>query len=259
MLLVPDRRRPKRALATREGLTARRGFLVLAVCLVTGLLFAGLAFPIVGAMGYVAKESAESFENLPAELIEPPLPQSSRILAADGSTLAVVYFNENRVMVPLSKVPKVMRDAILAIEDDRFYEHGGIDLKGMARAIVRNSQAGEVQQGASTITQQYVKNVLIETASEGGTKSAVAERSAARKIREARLALKLEQRYTKDQILEKYLNIAYFGNGVYGVGTAARHYFGVTVEKLSLPQAALLAGLVKNPRAYDPVANPRDA
>jgi len=257
VLLVPDRRRPARL--TDDGLTVRRGALVLLTCLVTGVLLAGLAFPLVGAVGLVARAGAEQFDALPSELVEPPLPQSSRILASDGSTLAVAYFNENRVMVPLKQVPKVMRDAILAIEDDRFYEHGGIDLKGMFRAAIRNSQAGEVQQGASTITQQYVKNVLIETASQGGAKQAVAERSAGRKIREARLALALERRYTKDQILEKYLNIAYFGGGVYGIGTAARHYFGVTVDKLTLPQAALLAGLVKNPRAYDPTVAPKAA
>ena len=259
MLLVPDRTRPKRARVVDDGLTVRRGLLVLVVCLVTGVLLAGVAFPVVAGFGLVARAGAEQFDALPSELVEPPLPQSSRILASDGSTLAVAYFNENRVMVPLSRVPKVMRDAILAIEDDRFYEHGGVDLKGMARAAIRNSQAGEVQQGASTITQQYVKNVLIETASEGGAKRTVAERSAARKIREARYALALERRYTKDQILEKYLNIAYFGGGVYGVGTAARHYFGIRVEQLTLPQAALLAGLVKNPRAYDPVVAPKAA
>jgi membrane peptidoglycan carboxypeptidase len=263
VLLVPERVRPKRAarraLRRDDGLTARRGVVLLALCAVCGVLVAGVAFPVVAGVGLIARAGAESFEALPAELIEPPLPQSSRILAADGSTLAVAYFNENRVVVPLSKVPKVMRDAILAIEDDRFYQHGGVDLKGMLRAAIRNSQAGEVQQGASTITQQYVKNVLIQTVSQGGAKQAVAERTAARKLREARYALELERRYTKDQILEKYLNIAYFGNGVYGVGTAARHYFGVPVERLTLPQAALLAGLVKNPRAYDPVAAPKAA
>ena len=259
VLLVPERTRRKRARITDDGLTVRRGFLVLALCVVCGVLVAGLAFPVVGALGLVARAGADQFESLPAELIEPPLPQSSRILASDGSTLAVAYFNENRVVVGLSRVPKVMRDAILAIEDDRFYEHGGVDLKGMLRAAIHNSAAGEVQQGASTITQQYVKNVLIQTVSHGSSKQAVAERTAARKIREARYALELERRYTKDQILEKYLNIAYFGNGVYGVGTAARHYFGVRTEQLTLPQAALLAGLVKNPRAYDPVAAPKAA
>ena len=233
--------------------------MLLAVCAVTGLLLAGLAFPIVGSLGLVARAGAEQFDKLPTALVEPPLPQSSRILASDGSTLAVAYFNENRVVVPLKRIPKVMQNAILAIEDERFYEHNGVDLKGLVRAVVVNSTAGEVQQGGSTITQQYVKNVLIAQESEGGSKQTVAERTAARKIQEARYAIALEQRYSKRQILEKYLNIAYFGNGVYGVGTAARHYFGKKVEKLTLAESALLAGIVKNPRLYDPIENKRTA
>jgi membrane peptidoglycan carboxypeptidase len=237
----------------------RSGLLALGLSALCGLLVAGLAFPVIGSLGLVARAGAESFDALPDTLAEPPLPQSSRILAADGSTLAVAYFNENRIAVPLKQVPKVMQDAILAIEDARYYEHGGVDVRGLVRAVVRNSQAGGVQQGGSTITQQYVKNVLVERASKGGAKQTQAERTAARKIREARYAIALERRYTKAQILEKYLNIAYFGDGVYGVGTAARHWFGHPVEKLTLPEAALLAGLVKNPRAYDPVANRKAA
>ena len=258
MLLVPERRL-RRLRVERDGFTARRFVGVLAVCAVLGVLLAGLAFPVFGSLGLVARAGAEQFEAIPSELVEPPLPQSSRILAADGSTLAVAYFNENRVVVPLDRVPKVMQDAILAVEDERFYEHNGVDVKGLLRAAIRNSQAGEVQQGGSTITQQYVKNVLIAIESGGGAKRTVPERTLARKVREARLAMALEKKYSKPQILEKYLNIAYFGGGVYGVATAARFYFGKQVEDLTLPEAALLAGLVKNPRLYDPQRNPRSA
>jgi membrane peptidoglycan carboxypeptidase len=253
-VLVPSQRRPRTA-APEPG-AARAATTLLALCAVCGLLVAALAFPVVGGLGLVARAGADSFDKLPDELVEPPLPQSSRILAADGSTLAVAYFNENRIVVPLSRIPKVMQNAILAIEDARFYEHGAVDAKGLLRALVRNSQAGTVQQGGSTITQQYVKNVLIERASDGGAKQTVAERSAARKVMEVKYAIALERRYTKAQILEKYLNIAYFGSGVYGVATAARHYFGHRVDDLTLPEAALLAGLVKNPRLYDPIAHP---
>jgi membrane peptidoglycan carboxypeptidase len=259
VLLVPQGKPRRRTRLRQDGLTARRGVVLLALCATTGLLVAGLAFPLVGALGIVAKAGADHFEALPRELVEPALPQSSRILAADGSTLAVAYFNENRIVVPLEEIAPVMRDAILAIEDERFYEHNGIDIKGMIRAVIRNSQAGEVQQGGSTITQQYVKNVLIAQESDGGAKRTVAERTAARKIREARYAIELERRYTKDEILEKYLNIAYFGNGVYGVGTAARYYFGKKARQLTLSQAALLAGIVKNPRLYDPLDNRDEA
>jgi membrane peptidoglycan carboxypeptidase len=259
-VLVPEsRRRQRTRLDAADGFNARRGVVLLALCVVCGLLVAGLAFPVIGSLGLVARAGADQFEALPDELVEPPLPQSSRILAADGSTLAVAYFNENRVVVPLRSIPKVMQDAILAIEDARYYEHGGVDVQGLLRAVIRNSQAGEVQQGGSTITQQYVKNVLIATASNGGAKQTVAERTAARKLREAKYAIALEKRYTKQQILEKYLNIAYFGDGVYGVGTAARHYFGKRVQKLTLGESALLAGIVKNPRMYDPRTHRRDA
>ena len=258
-MLVPDSRTRRRKRLDSDGLTAKRGVVLLVTCAITGLLAAGLVFPVVGSLGLVARAGAEQFDSLPSELVEPPLPQSSRIVASDGSTLAVAYFNENRVVVPLKRVPKVMRDAILAIEDERFYEHNGVDVRGLLRAVIRNSQAGEVQQGGSTITQQYVKNVLIAHESDGGAKQTVAERTAARKVREAKYAIALERRYSKEQILEKYLNIAYFGNGVYGVGTAARYYFRKKVEQLTLPEAALLAGIVKNPRVYDPVENPKYA
>ena len=258
MLLVPERTRRRTRLA-RDGLTVRRAAAVLAVCAATGVLLAGLAFPVVGSLGVIARAGADEFNAIPSELVEPPLPQSSRILAADGSTLAVAYFNENRVVVSLDRVPKVMRNAILAVEDERFYEHNGVDVKGLVRAAVRNSQAGEVQQGGSTITQQYVKNVLIAIESGGGARRTVPERTLARKVREAKLAIALERRYTKPQILEKYLNIAYFGNGVYGVATAARFYWGKQVERLTLAESALLAGLVKNPGLYDPRGNARAA
>jgi membrane peptidoglycan carboxypeptidase len=254
-VLVP----PPRPLSDSDSETVQRLSVLLVLCAVVGVLVAALAFPVVGGMGLIARAGAKSFDALPDELVEPPLPQSSRILAADGSTLAVAYFNENRIVVPLSRIPKVMQDAILAIEDARFYEHGAVDVKGLLRAAIRNSQAGGVQQGGSTITQQYVKNVLIERASDGGAKQTVAERSAARKVAEVKYAIALERRYTKAQILEKYLNIAYFGSGVYGVATAAKHYFGHRVDDLTLPEAALLAGLVKNPRLYDPIAHPAHA
>jgi membrane peptidoglycan carboxypeptidase len=236
-----------------------RGLLVLAVSVLTGLLLAGLVFPLVGGFGMLARAGADSFDKLPAELREDPLPQRSRILAADGTTLADVYFNENRILAPIDDMPPDLLYAIVAIEDSRFYEHGGVDVRGLFRAFVRNQQAGSVQQGGSTITQQYVKNVLLEHASKGGRLQTVAERTASRKIREAKYAIALERRYTKRQILEKYLNIAYFGSGVYGVGTAAQYYFHKPVQKLTLAECALLAGMVRNPKSYNPVTRPKAA
>ena len=244
---------------TESGSALHRGVLVVVISAVTGVLMAGLAFPVVGGFGMLARAGAESFDKLPKELREEPLPQRSRILAADGSTLAHLYFNENRVIVPFSEIPDDVVYTVLAIEDARFYEHGGVDVRGLIRAFVRNRQAGTVTQGGSTITQQYVKNVLVENAEdEDGVRKAT-ERSTTRKIREARYAIALERRYSKREILEKYLNIAYFGDGVYGVGTAAQHYFRKRVQKLTLGEAALLAGMVKNPQLYDPVDNPKTA
>ncbi len=242
-----------------RGSTLHRGILVLVVSVVSGLLLAGLAFPLVGGFGMLARAGADSFGKLPAELREEPLPQRSKILAADGSTLADIYFNENRILARIEDIAPEMLYAIVAIEDSRFYEHGGVDVRGLFRAFVRNSQAGSVTQGGSTITQQYVKNVLIESAEDRAGQNAARERSTQRKIREARYAIALERRYTKKQILEKYLNIAYFGSGVYGVGTAAQYYFHKPAKKLNLAESALLAGMVKNPRLYDPIVNPKAA
>ncbi|HEU0132771.1 MAG TPA: transglycosylase domain-containing protein [Mycobacteriales bacterium] len=237
-----------------------RAVLVLGVCVLTGLLLAGLAFPVVGGFGMLARAGADSFDKLPAELREDPLPQRSRILAADGSTIAEIYFTENRVVVPISEMPPDLLYAIVAIEDSRYYEHGGVDLRGLARAFWRNSQAGTVTQGGSTITQQYVKNVLIEAAHEDvAGQRAARERSTDRKIREAKYAIALERRYTKREILEKYLNISYFGASVYGVGTAAQYYFHKPAKALTLDESALLAGMVKNPQLYNPVTNPKAA
>jgi membrane peptidoglycan carboxypeptidase len=227
---------------------------------VAGLLAAGLFMPVVGAAGATARTGVDFFEALPAELEQSPLAQQSRILAADGSTIAIFY-NENRVVVPLSKVAKVMRQAQVAIEDRRFYEHGGIDPTGVVRAAVNNA-SGDSTQGASTLTQQYVKLTLQENAvyagDEEGAKAAV-DKNIGRKIQEMKYAVALEKKVSKDKILEGYLNIAYFGDGVYGIETAARHYFTTTAAKLTLAQSALLAGIVQQPGTFDPEKKPKAA
>ncbi len=189
-----------------------------------------------------------------------PLAQQSRILAADGSIIATFY-DENRIVVPLGKVSKVMQTAIVAIEDDRFYEHGGVDLRGLGRALVNNAQGGGTQ-GASTITQQFVKNTLVENAKADGDvqalKDAITRTGAsgyARKLQELKYAVSLEKTMTKEDILQGYLNIAYFGAGTYGVEAAALHYFGVHAASLNLAQSAMIAGLVQSPSHYDPYLN----
>jgi membrane peptidoglycan carboxypeptidase len=225
-----------------------------AAAVVGGVLLAGLGMPLAGTTGYLARNSVELFDSLPSDLATPPLSEGSTLLRADGSQIAHFY-EENRTEVTLDQIAPAMRGAIVAIEDSRFYEHGGVDPQGLMRAAVANYAHGTVVQGASTLTQQYVKNVLVETASVKGDRAAVRDataRTKQRKLQEIKLAISLEKKYSKDEILNRYLNIAYFGDRVYGVEAAARYYFGIPAAKLSLPQAAMLAGLVQSPAVWSP-------
>ncbi len=223
--------------------------------LLAGLLSAALSLPVALPAGLGVRAARHAFETLPGELTAPMLPQSSVILAADGSKLATFYY-EDRVEVPLAKVAPIMRQAIVAIEDSRFYRHGALDAKSILRALLANLSAGTVVEGGSTLSQQYVKNALAEMATSAEARRAALEPTAARKLRELRYAVGLEKRLTKDQILQGYLNIAYFGDGAYGVEEAARHYFGVHAAELSLDQAAMLAGIVRAPASYNPRLHP---
>jgi membrane peptidoglycan carboxypeptidase len=233
--------------------------LLLVLLVVAGLLAAAVAVPLVLGTGLAAKSSADYFDQLPAELNAPVLGRDTRLLNADGSVLAILHDPQNRVPVTIKQIPQDMQTAIIDIEDSRFYSHHGVDTKGLARAALRNSQAGGVQEGGSTITQQYVKNVLLNQAVTPAEQQDARGQTVSRKLREARLALAVEKRLSKQQILEGYLNLAYFGNGAYGIGAAAKRYFGIPVQKLNVAQAALLAGLVRSPTQYDPLRNPQDA
>ena len=165
------------------------------------------------------------------------------------------FYSQNRVYVPLAKISQEMQDAIVAIEDQRFYEHNGVDVRGTVRAVLANSQAGAVTQGGSTLTQQYVKNVLQATAKNKEEREAAAEDSVSRQDSGATLRLGLEERWSKEQILEGYLNIAYFGSQAYGVEVAAQRYFSKPASKLNAGEAATIAGIVKYPTPYDPLDN----
>lgn len=226
------------------------------VSVLAGVLVAGIAVPAAGMAAAGASLGISLMDQLPAELETPPQSEKSRVLLANGSELTTFY-DENREYVPLDEIAPIMRIAQVAIEDHRYNEHGAIDLTGTLRALVRNSSSGSTQ-GGSTLTQQYVKMAQIEAAVQKGDQAGIAkaqERTLSRKIQELRYALTLEEKFTKDEILEKYLNIAYYGDGAYGVEAAAHHYFNTTAAKLTLPQAAMLAGLVQNPNATDPVNN----
>ncbi|SDD89694.1 Membrane carboxypeptidase (penicillin-binding protein) [Auraticoccus monumenti] len=230
------------------------------VSVVMGLLGAGLVVPFAAMAGQGSQAAAESLELLPEELETPPQPERSRVLAGDGSVLAYFY-DENRVLVDLEDIAPVMRQAQVAIEDHRFYEHGALDVTGTLRAFLQNTAGGSTQ-GGSSITQQYVKMVQVEKAKSNGDEEGVLaaqEQSYGRKVQEMRYAIALEKRLTKDEILENYLNIAYYGAGAYGVEQASRQYFGVPAADLDLAQAAMLAGLVQNPTATDPVLYPEAA
>jgi len=228
---------------------------------VGGLLTAGLVLPTVAAANTATDLSIQAFEDLPSELEPGALSEKSTMLAADGTVLAT-FFAENREVVSLDRVSPMMQAAVIATEDKRYYLHGGIDPAGMVRALVKN-QLTDSQQGASTLTQQYVKNVLIETAMrEGDTAAAAAAKEAegvegySRKLREAKLAIALEKRMTKDEILENYLNIAQFGVATYGVESAAKRYFSKSAVDLTYLEAATIAGITKSPTAFDPVNDP---
>jgi membrane peptidoglycan carboxypeptidase len=224
------------------------------VSVLAGALAAGLAIPVAGLAGLGTEKAALSVLSLPRELEIEPLAIRSRILAADGSLIAVLY-EENRVPVTLSQISPIMRQAIVAIEDSRFYQHGALDAKGTLRAMLHNHTEGAVQQGGSSITQQYVKLSLIEKARTTEERRQATAVTYARKLAELRYAIAVEDQFSKEQILERYLNLVNFGDGVYGVQAAAQHYFRTSAKNLTLPQAALLAGLVKNPTGYDPTNN----
>ncbi|MHB8298319.1 MAG: transglycosylase domain-containing protein, partial [Dermatophilaceae bacterium] len=232
----------------------------LATSVVLGLLGAGLVMPAVGATGATARAGVHIFDTLPSDFTLTPLSQQSRILAADGTLIATPY-DENRIIVPLAQIAPVMRQAQIAIEDSRFYEHGGIDPLGVGRAFVSNLGGGNTQ-GASTLTQQYVKITLQESAlrnHDTAAARAATAKSYTRKLQELKYAVTLEKNLTKNQILEGYLNLVYYGDQAYGVEAAARHYFGVSAAKLNLPQAATLAGLVQQPGITDPIHHPAKA
>jgi membrane peptidoglycan carboxypeptidase len=223
-----------------------------------GLLTAALLLPWIVGPGLAARTSADLLSPLPSELGAEPVTGNTVVRAADGSVITFFY-RHNRQPVASDRIAPVMKRALIDIEDERFYRHNGVDVEGTMRALVRNLAAGSVLQGGSTITQQLVKQTLLQSAVTPEERRAATEQSIGRKLREARLALSLEQRWTKDEILTRYLNTVYFGAGAYGVQAAAQRYFGVYAADLTLPQAAALAGLVQTPGAHDPIDNPEAA
>ncbi|MER7585274.1 transglycosylase domain-containing protein [Kitasatospora sp. NPDC097691] len=221
-----------------------------------GVLLAGLILPAAGAVGLGAKNGAEGFESIPDDFKTPPLTQATQIFDADGGLIAKVY-ERDRTVLTADQMSPLIRQAQVDIEDARFYEHGAVDLKGILRAVTKNAESGATVQGASTLTQQYVKNVNVEKA--GDDPEAVREaqrKTLGRKIQELRYAIKLEEDLSKEQILTNYLNITFYGHQAYGIEAASQRYFSKAAKDLTLPEAAMLAGLVQNPSQYDPKLHP---
>jgi len=236
------RRRRRRALPASNGRRRRiRKLRLLALILILGLL--GLASFTFGLITAVASQIPT------CDPTRVPHEVDGHIYANDDHTiLATLRGSESRILVDTKDIAPIMQQAIVAIEDKRFYEHRGVDLRGIARAVWADVTSKSVVQGGSTITQQFVKNSCVTT-----------ERTISRKLKEAALAWQLEQRWKKLRILTAYLNTIYFGNGAYGIQRAAQTYFDSTAARLTLPQAALLAGIPADPSRFDPVANPKTA
>ncbi|MGW1892185.1 transglycosylase domain-containing protein [Streptomyces sp. NPDC002004] len=231
----------------------------LGVSVLAGAVLAGIAMPAAGALGLAAKGSVEGFDEIPANLKRPPLSQRTSILDNQGGQIATVY-SRDRTVVPLKDISPYMQKAIVAIEDSRFYQHGAIDAKGILRALNQNAQSGGVAQGASTLTQQYVKNVFVEEAGDDPSKVAQAtQQTLGRKIRELKYAIQVENKLGKKGILENYLNITFFGEQAYGIEAASQRYFSHPAKDLTLDEAAMLAGIVQSPSRYDPVNDEAEA
>ncbi|MFC8615633.1 penicillin-binding protein [Micromonospora purpureochromogenes] len=225
----------------------------LLVCgLLAGVVVAAAAFPAVAMSGLAAKAGAETFGALPKELTVARAPQISYLLASDGKTPLATMYDENRRDVKLADIAPVMQKAIIAAEDHDFYKHNGVDLNGVARAFVNNQSGTNSQQGASTLTMQYVRLAIAYSATHPADVVAATEDTSARKLREMRYAIQIDKEFSKDEILERYLNIASFGNGAYGIYAASQVYFGKPPSKLKIEEAAMLAGMVKAPTTNDP-------
>ena len=232
----------------------------LSVSALMGVVGAGMLVPIAGPTALVAKSVPSVFNELPGDLQTVAPAEESQLLDSSGGVIAHFY-DKQRIVVPSANIADVMKKAIVAIEDKRFYEHNGVDATGIARALVSNlGDSG--RQGASTITQQYVRNSLAERGyleGDADQVSAATEQTTERKLREMKYALALEKTQSKDEILTGYLNIAPFGPITYGVEAASQRYFSKSASELNYLEAALLAGLVQSPVQYDPLTHPEAA
>ena len=240
--------RPNRALTIAK---------LIGIVAAMGLLAAGVLLPYVGGLGLAANHEASKFLDQPCNLVETPPPQKTILYASDNHTVIAELFQEDRQPVPLSQVPTYLQQALIATEDRRFYSHHGVDMRGLLRSAFSTGSGNT--QGGSTLTMQYVKQVRYYQAKTDAEKQAAIDQNLNRKIEDAKCAMDIEKRESKAQILQNYLNIAFFGENSYSIQTAAQTFFGKDVHELTLPEAALLVGAVRAPAQYDAFDNPAAA
>ena len=244
----------KKSLTLQRVLVLLLAYIMLAVC--GGVAASVLFVPGVVGANKAAKAVIPSLKVENVDFDVTSLPQKSTMYARDGSTVIATFYNQNRIVVPLKKISKTMQQAVVAREDRRFWTHAGVDVQGVMRAFVQTYLVKGSQQGGSSLTQQYVKNVLLMQAIEDDDPIAqyhATEDTVARKIREMLISVQMEKKYSKAEILQGYLNIAQFGNNLYGVETAAQRYFSVSAADLNVVQSATIAAITKNPSLYDPL------
>lgn len=219
-----------------------------------------MVVPPALATSAAAYSAVDYWNNLPAELTQDstPLPQRTVLLDKNGKEFAQFY-SENRQNIPLTSVSPLFKDALISTEDANFYTNHGFDPMGTVRVAFKNVISNSGQAGGSGITQQLVKNLLLLNSTTEETQAAAADRTLTTKVQELKYAIGLDKKYSKDKILEMYINTVYFGNGAYGISAAAKTYFNTTADKLTLEQAATLAGVINNPTIYDPITQPEGA
>ncbi len=221
--------------------------------LLAGALLAGVLLPVSVGAGITANAVTTAIEGAQADPLDGEIPLRTTLTDAAGAPLATLY-DQNRVYVPLSSISDYLQVAVISMEDRRFYQHQGVDWRGTIRALLRNAQSDRAAQGGSTLTQQYIKNYLylVQAKTEAEKADAIAT-TPIRKLREAKMALSVEQTLSKAEILERYLNLVAFGPSQYGAEAASQWFFGTSADRLTLAQAALLAGMVNNPPKYNPL------
>ena len=234
----------------------------LMLCVGGGAVASGFLIPAAIGANKLAESVLPELQEEPLTLDLATLPQQSRVYASDGTTQLATFYDQNRIIVPLSDVSDYMQKAVVAREDHRFFQHSGIDPQGITRAFVQTYIKKGDTQGGSTLTQQYVKNALIDQALKDNDPIAAyhaQEETIARKVKEMLIAVELEKTYSKAEILQGYLNIAQFGTNTYGVETAARRYFSKSAKDLTLVESATIAAITKNPEGYNPIDHPDEA